>query len=183
MGSVFVSGRSSLDLAGTLKWRRGESEELLAEPADLGRWAVEAALVDEPPEVAESGLRQGKELRETIYRLASGWPATADRQDAELLSMAAAVAPPVVDLDQRYRIRRSGPLEAVLSAVARDAIELLGGSDIGRMHECARPECTRLFVDSSRGKPRRWCGMAECGNRIKAANYRRRQRTTSPSTR
>ncbi|MBF8191464.1 CGNR zinc finger domain-containing protein [Nonomuraea sp. K274] len=44
-----------------------------------------------------------------------------------------------------------------------------------RVRECARPECTRIFVDRSRGGKRQWCGMEECGNRIKAANYRSRK--------
>jgi predicted RNA-binding Zn ribbon-like protein len=41
--------------------------------------------------------------------------------------------------------------------------------------ECERPACTRLFVDRSRGGTRAWCGMAECGNRVKAADYRARK--------
>ncbi|GAB2965838.1 hypothetical protein LWP59_22755 [Amycolatopsis acidiphila] len=34
---VFVSGNLALDLAGTLKWRRDEPEELLTAPADAAR--------------------------------------------------------------------------------------------------------------------------------------------------
>jgi predicted RNA-binding Zn ribbon-like protein len=43
------------------------------------------------------------------------------------------------------------------------------------VRECLNEECTRLFVDLSRSANRRWCGMAECGNRHKVANYRKRQ--------
>ncbi|WP_256862954.1 CGNR zinc finger domain-containing protein [Microbispora sp. GKU 823] len=50
------------------------------------------------------------------------------------------------------------------------------GTSPVRVRECARPECTRLFVDRSRGGTRHWCGMEECGNRVKAANYRYRKK-------
>ncbi|WP_236051610.1 CGNR zinc finger domain-containing protein [Nonomuraea cypriaca] len=58
---------------------------------------------------------------------------------------------------------------------ARSAAELLSEMGESRVRECARPECTRIFVDRSRGGKRQWCGMEECGNRIKAANYRSRK--------
>ncbi|WP_228122622.1 CGNR zinc finger domain-containing protein [Saccharothrix syringae] len=51
----------------------------------------------------------------------------------------------------------------------------------GARAECGRAECTPLFVDDSRGEPRRWCGMVECGNRVKAAEYRRRRRLVRSS--
>ncbi|MEV5149880.1 hypothetical protein AB0L14_37375 [Streptomyces sp. NPDC052727] len=37
---VFVSGRLSLDLAGTLLWRRSRRIELLCCPDDLRRWST-----------------------------------------------------------------------------------------------------------------------------------------------
>ncbi|MFD0660841.1 CGNR zinc finger domain-containing protein [Thermocatellispora tengchongensis] len=59
--------------------------------------------------------------------------------------------------------------------MACSAAELL--SELGelRVRECAFPECTRVFIDRSRGGNRQWCGMEECGNRVKAANYRSRK--------
>ena len=32
--------------------------------------------------------------------------------------------------------------------------------------------CGWLFIDSSRGRRRRWCSMKTCGNQAKAARYR-----------
>jgi predicted RNA-binding Zn ribbon-like protein len=63
-----------------------------------------------------------------------------------------------------------------LASIARDAIELFGGPDLTRLRSCGRAGCTRLFVDDSRGANRVWCGMRECGNKVNAAAYRRRQR-------
>lgn len=73
-------------------------------------------------------------------------------------------------------LTRLGGIDEVLGAVARDTIDLLSSPQISRMKECAGSGCTRLFVDVSRSGARRWCGMAECGNKRKAADYRQRKR-------
>ncbi|MFI9009998.1 CGNR zinc finger domain-containing protein [Actinosynnema sp. NPDC053489] len=170
---VFVSGRVSLDLAGTLKWRRGETEELLPDGASAADWVVRAGLLTRPPLVDDAGAARVRVLRELVYDAVR---VDADRRvDVDGLQ-SFADAPPVRPVLVDGRAERHGDLAAALSTVARDAIELIGSAELERVRECGRPECTRLFVDDSRGKPRRWCGMAECGNRMKAADYRRRRR-------
>src|SRR5258708_35325969 len=59
------------------------------------------------------------------------------------------------------------PTRAALSVIARDAILLLGSKSILRVKECARPDCTLLFVDASRSGRRRWCSMYAAVNRAK----------------
>lgn len=63
---------------------------------------------------------------------------------------------------------------ALLSAVARDALDLLGSDQIGLVRECDGPTCTRLYVDSSRARNRRWCSNTACGNQAKVAAFRHR---------
>ena len=57
-----------------------------------------------------------------------------------------------------------------------DVIELHHGPDRALLRWCADAYCTRPFIDRSRGGRRRWCGMAGCGDRAKAAAYRMRKR-------
>ena len=90
-----------------------------------------------------------------------------------------AVPPKAVTLDIDGMAKVTGTTRNGLSLLARDAIELLASADLAKMRECSNPDCTRLFVDVSRGGSRRWCGMAECGNRKKAADYRRRHKELS----
>jgi predicted RNA-binding Zn ribbon-like protein len=66
------------------------------------------------------------------------------------------------------------PAHAALSTIARDAIELFGGTGANRIRECASPDCGFLFFDDSRPATRRWCSMNRCGNRAKVGRYRRR---------
>ncbi|MFJ5036104.1 CGNR zinc finger domain-containing protein, partial [Streptomyces sp. NPDC088560] len=69
-----------------------------------------------------------------------------------------------------------------LATVARQAVELLSGPDVPLMKECGNPECTRVYIDRSRGTRRQWCGMESCGNKIKAAAYRARKKTAPAAT-
>lgn len=43
---------------------------------------------------------------------------------------------------------------------------------------CKGPECILWFLDVSQNHTRRWCSMAICGNRAKAAAYRERKKNT-----
>ncbi|MEV0202562.1 ABATE domain-containing protein [Nonomuraea sp. NPDC050691] len=172
---TFVSGDLALDLAGTVQHRRSDRLEMLETPADLGRWAVEAGVLDRPCAVTPAGLAAAKELREAVYRLAVGAGVPGDR---ELVNRAAAEPPAAVRLGAGGGVERAGDLTAVLSTVARQAVELLGGPAATRIRECGAEVCTRLYVDTSRGGGRRWCDMRECGNRAKAAHFRARRATS-----
>jgi predicted RNA-binding Zn ribbon-like protein len=56
-----------------------------------------------------------------------------------------------------------------LATVVRD-----GGLD--RLAVCAAAGCSRVFVDTSRNRSRRYCDPGTCGNRTNVAAYRARQR-------
>lgn len=64
-----------------------------------------------------------------------------------------------------------------LAAIARAAARLIAdGTGIRR---CEGAACVLLFRDRSRNGRRRWCSMATCGNRAKAAAWQRRRRQTA----
>jgi predicted RNA-binding Zn ribbon-like protein len=43
-----------------------------------------------------------------------------------------------------------------------------------RFRECAAPDCGTLFLDVSKTGRRKWCSMANCGNRNKVQRFRAR---------
>jgi predicted RNA-binding Zn ribbon-like protein len=49
--------------------------------------------------------------------------------------------------------------------------------DFSDVKACEGPTCTLLFADHTRGRARRWCSMAICGNRAKQAAHRERVKT------
>jgi len=65
--------------------------------------------------------------------------------------------------------------DAMLWPVARAAAELLVGPERARLRHCAAPDCSWLFLDTTKNGSRHWCSMRGCGNRAKARRFRARQ--------
>ena len=178
MNFTFRSDRLALDFAATLMFREspGGGLELLSSPDRLRRWALASGVttvVSEPPADA---LVNAVAVREAIYRIATAHVAGGRlaRSDLAILNEWACRPPVGLALAADGRLRRSGTLSQVIATVARDAVDLVGGPDHGRIRQCRRDGCTRFFLDRTRGRSRIWCGMRECGNRVNAAAYRRR---------
>ncbi|WP_030452526.1 CGNR zinc finger domain-containing protein [Herbidospora cretacea] len=177
MGFVFVSGRRSLDFAGTRKWRRSDApEEQLRSPADLSAWVEAAGLLDAAPAFGDADLAAAIDLREAVYRTASARldDRRPEQGDVTLLNDHASRPGLVPTLLPDGSTRRSGTAGALLATLAADLLDLLAAP--ARVKRCANTECTRLYVDTSRAENRQWCGMSECGNRAKVRAFRRRHR-------
>ena len=174
-----LAGRVSLDLVATIgeRWRRGF--ERLRTPGDLGRWAVVAGLLDTPPRACDDDLEAARCLRGAIARVVMAWGTgePIEPDDVAVVNRAAASPDlaPRLAADGTAASAGQGDIRAVLSTVARDAIDLVATGDPTRLRECAADDCSLLFHDASRPGARRWCSMAACGNRHKTAQYRRRQ--------
>jgi predicted RNA-binding Zn ribbon-like protein len=48
--------------------------------------------------------------------------------------------------------------------------------DFTQVKACEGAHCTLMFADHTRGRARRWCSMALCGNRAKQKEFRERRR-------
>lgn len=178
-----MSDNTALDLASTLVHRRTPEtrRDLLDHPVALSAWAQAAGLVSRPVRVTWDQFRRTIELREATYRLADACISQArpDARDLAVVNEAAEAAASPGRLTAFGSVRRREDADAVLAAVARSAIELLGGPQHRLISRCSGKDCTRLFVDRSRGHNRRWCNMQDCGNQAKATAYRRRQERQS----
>lgn len=183
MEHVFLCGNPALDFAATVRARRTAPFETLDVPARLDSWYLQSGIVDAIPACKESDLAQAVAVREAVYRLVTARLA-GEGYDGAALALVNEVArtpPATPQLTAEGRRIEATPAQA-LSTVARHAIEVLSGPDVPLMKECANPECTKVFIDRSRGRRREWCGMESCGNKIKAAAYRARQRRGQPAT-
>jgi predicted RNA-binding Zn ribbon-like protein len=181
MKFVFVCGRACLNFAGTLKHRLTSREERLVEPEILSDWAVQAGLVDAGIDVGAEDLASAIELREAIYRTVAARlehhrPQVAD---VELINGWAARPQLAPRLLRTGTTRREGTAGQLLASLAADLLDLLAGPDMANVKRCAHPNCSLLYVDSSRAKNRHWCGMATCGNKVKVQAFRARQRASS----
>ncbi len=73
------------------------------------------------------------------------------------------------------RVRRWASPEELLHPVAEAAADLICSVDFRLIRACEGHICTLLFLDRTKAHGRRWCSMAVCGNRAKAAAHRARK--------
>ncbi|MFH8407036.1 CGNR zinc finger domain-containing protein [Streptomyces sp. NPDC018019] len=176
---VFVCGHPALDFAATLRARRSTRFEMFAMPERLDAWYLESGIVDSVTPSRPIDVERAKAVREAVYELitARRLGAAFGERAREVLNGAArkpAAAPQLTSAGRRT----DATSQEALSTVARQAVELLSGPDVPLLKECGNPECTRVYIDRSRGMRRHWCGMESCGNKIKAAAYRARKKST-----
>ncbi|MBK3646194.1 MULTISPECIES: CGNR zinc finger domain-containing protein [Streptomyces] len=182
----FDSGRICLDLlATTHPEERFDSVEVLC------AWIVGAGLVPPGTSLAHadaSWLVGFRELRGQVGQLVRGAAAgvtarTRPSYDIALgrVNETALVAPPAPravrgeDGSLVRELDRPPECAALLGAIARDTVELLT-DPVARagLRQCEGDNCPIVYVDSSRGRRRRWCSSEVCGNRERVARHRRR---------
>jgi predicted RNA-binding Zn ribbon-like protein len=177
-GFSFRGDHPALDLCATLTGRTKPSpRDLLASPGDLVRW-LRAAGLARAVSVTPDELEAARRLREAIYLIAMARSAgkAAPAQARTELNGFAKQPGATLRLAEDGQMRLTGSVQALLASLAQDAIRLLGGPQSVRIRQCESPTCSRLFLDNSRGRDRRWCSMSSCGNRAKVAEFRRRKK-------
>lgn len=179
----FIADRPSLDFVATVAERGTTDLDKLCSADDLAEWVQESGIVQGRPAVTSAQLHQALVMREAIFgllrALIDGEPVRS--ADRILVNRAAAQPGPSVQLSKVGTVRRRGDVDSVLAVLARDCLNLFDSPDRHSLHWCADPRCTHPFIDRSRGQRRRWCDMKGCGDRAKAAAYRRRHRLHAPA--
>ncbi|WP_405555338.1 CGNR zinc finger domain-containing protein [Streptomyces sp. NBC_01171] len=174
----FDAGRSCLDLLAT-----AHPEERIGTAGELAAWVVGAGLV---PQGTPLGHVDGcwvagfLELRWYLGRLVRSPRAPGDSLDRINRAAGTAAPPAVRAVTQQTgllvrELAEAPTAAALLSLLARDAIDLLT-DPLARaaVRECAGEGCPLLYLDTSRGRRRRWCSSEGCGNRERVARHRRR---------
>jgi predicted RNA-binding Zn ribbon-like protein len=175
----FDAGSDSLEFAYSGDLGRGVPQwERLREPRDLGAWL--AARLDRvaADEVTDRDLADALHLRGALTGLylaaADGEPLSPDDIDTVNLFAATPDIPPALGGGQRQAGAGRLRVGQVLSTLARDAIEVFGALDEGRIRACDADDCRMVYHDESRTNNRRWCSMEHCGNRAKVRAHRER---------
>lgn len=186
-----IAGDVALDFCNTLAgWNEPapERREWLDDYDRMVRWAEYAGQIDagdgarlrrtakRRPADAEVELQRARSLRQSMHRAVTApGDVRALRRVSEFAREAAAHGVLVPDGGRtRWELRRSSGLAQPVLAVARAAESFLTSADLSEVRACPGAVCGRLFVDPS-GR-RRWCSMADCGNRAKQANFVARHR-------
>jgi predicted RNA-binding Zn ribbon-like protein len=178
----FDAGRICLDLLATT-----HPEERLDSLEPLRAWIVGCGLVPAGTPLAHADaawLVGFRELRGQIGQLvrvefaADGRPYDLALARVNEIARTPPPAPRAVRGEDGTLVRElAGPpaCAALLAAVARDAVELLT-DPVARaaIRQCEGDSCPIVYLDTSRGRRRRWCSSEVCGNRERVARHRRR---------
>lgn len=194
--AILIEEHLCLDFANTVSWHNGDSPiERLLNYDKLLEWSRNAGILSIPqekkllekanrlPNQAEKSLEEAIELREAIFRLFRSIAAgqMADSFDIAILNKYLTKAYSLAEIiprDSKFALTfRNGEneLDYMLWPIVQSAINLLLLGNLNRVKQCEGDPCGWLFLDSSRNKSRRWCSMADCGNREKARRHYRKK--------
>ena len=191
-----IGGTLCLDFANTINGHgRMAPHEYLSGYPDLVIWSRRAGILTdaeaerllriagERPREASTVYKCAIELRETIFRVFSALALSRSPKTADIVALNQAR---LDALNHSTISRRDGgyaidwtdksALERMLWPIALSAADLLTAPNLTRVRQCEGDRCDWLFVDTSRNHLRRWCSMAECGNRSKAQRFLARKR-------
>lgn len=116
-------------------------------------------------------------LREVAHAVSDGRPPDQDSLAEVNRAIAARERIELVRAPDGVSVGHSHVGDSLDDALARLADPLVGEIRAGRSDRvriCANDTCRWVFYDESRAGRRRWCDMASCGNRAKAARHRAR---------
>jgi predicted RNA-binding Zn ribbon-like protein len=181
-GWPWLGAALALDLANSLvQIRRGATRDLLDSEEQLDEWLTHQR--GRLPRVRPEGdrLESFRALRDALHGALSAAAAgdrpprstirainAASSRSESYLRLALRDGAPFVET-----AGSGAPLDRALSAIARSAIELLGGPDRGRLRVCGAPSCGMFYLGRT---DQEWCSTA-CGNRARAARHYARRRS------
>jgi len=201
----FVGDHLALDFLNTIATPKDVPVEWLRNGLDLVDWLEEANVIvaevatrfreSKDQRALDSVAETAREFREWLRKFVTrhmGKPLTTGAAKAlgplnELLAKETSY--PVVEVssgEHVLRVRRVRPWESpreLLQPIAEAAADLICSANFRLVRACEGAVCSLLFLDRTKAHGRRWCAMAVCGNRAKAAAYRAKKTVGKPATR
>ncbi len=191
----FIADSVALDFLNSVAAPRAEEFEWLESGEDVLNWMVQSGLIAEE-EIAD--LRKPKyqsqindtaklirafreEFRSFIIAASEAGQvdkhhpiiAKLNRMISEGKQTMYLVSNGSSGLDFKVVHRMKTPAD-LLPRLAVACAELIAGANFTYIRNCEGDGCTLFFRDVSKNHKRRWCSMEVCGNRAKAAAYRKR---------
>jgi predicted RNA-binding Zn ribbon-like protein len=179
---------AALEFLNTLDLDDGQLIEHFSEPEDAGTWFIDHALVH--PEARRHWTRSDLDqvrtvrgaLRDVVEAVVEHRPPQSGSVDL-VNSTLEARRPSRLELDgSAVRIghrHAETPVNDALAVIAEAIVDELASGRPERFRVCANDSCRWTFFDSSPTGRRRWCDMATCGNRAKAARHRAKARAAA----
>jgi predicted RNA-binding Zn ribbon-like protein len=183
----------ALDFLNTKELVSGALVDHLETPADAFAWLAARSLVHpellereqrravEDPDTGQRALARVRRVRDALREVAD---AVVEQRKAAPSALAevnrAMRAREIIELeptDDGVRVghRHMGdPVDDALARLTEPIVHEISGGRPDRFRICDNETCRWVFYDGSPTGRRRWCSMASCGNRAKAARHRAR---------
>ena len=188
---AFVAERLWLDFVNTDSGARGTDP--LHDFERFARWLESAHVFDaeraatmqrraiQQPAGALAVLADARRMRAVLRALAERGAALSDARAAALAEINRLLGRSAGT--RRLEMRPDGTFAhafvpvgdafaGLLIPIVESAADALILAELPRVRRCADPRCGRVFQDETKNGRRRWCDMATCGNRAKAARHR-----------
>jgi len=201
---AFIAERLWLDFVNTDDAQRGDRVDGLRDFDALVRWLEAAGVLDaeraagmhrraqQQPAGATAALSDARRVRAALRALAERGTASPDvrlhavAEINRVLGRSAGTRRLETRGDGSF-IRSFVPVgdafAGLMIPVVESAADALVLGELARVRRCADPRCPRVFHDGTKNGRRRWCDMATCGNRAKAARHRHKLREAAPERR
>lgn len=190
-----IGDHPALDFLNSVLAPAGVRIDFIHDGPSLVRWLSHTSVVPRAHAIAAASFTpkqldrlaaEARELREWFRAVVLRWLVDGDRavcaSDIRRLNSRLASSLLSQSVERRpegFELRVQRPVDepsALLAELAAACADLLAHRRPEEVRKCENPSCTLIFADTKRGPRRRWCSMAVCGNRRKAAAHRSRQR-------
>ena len=177
-----LADQRALDMLNTQARMDGAVLDYWQSGDEVLRWLEQAGITAEAASAVDRDqlLAQARALRALARRLVEGRKED-KTEDIGALNAYLHACPSTPHLEQGSdgqlvltRIARGEPVASLLGALAQDLAQLLVEGDFSLVRQCEHPDCVLWFYDRTKAHKRRWCSMALCGNRHKAAQFRKK---------
>ncbi|MGM7702353.1 CGNR zinc finger domain-containing protein [Pseudalkalibacillus sp. Hm43] len=196
---MMVGERLCMDFINTVSWRESvdKSRDWFTSYAKLIDWSIYAQLLTEEeakvlhqkaeknPAAAAQVLEQTFQFREGLYRIfkrisKQQFPSQGDIEQFNTFISQYYQNLQLTQQKDQFRLGfhyTTEDLDMMLPPILQSAVDLLvSRNEWKRVKQCEGDPCGWLFYDTSRNRSRRWCSMADCGNRAKARRFYQKEK-------
>jgi predicted RNA-binding Zn ribbon-like protein len=187
----FIGGDAALDFINTVTGRDQSPRDWLDSYARLLEWAALVHLLPKKmltaltrkaqsePAAAAVALARAKVLRETLFALVTGIVSGSAPPKAALALLREYWIAGINAHELRFddggvvtELRKdAADFDLIASMIAYRMVEHVLPLPKDRLRICHGPNCSWLFIDSSKAGRRRWCDMSVCGNAAKSRRF------------
>ena len=191
-----IGGDAALDFINTVTGRDQLPRDWLDTYTRLLEWAALVRLLPEnilraltrraktEPKAAAAALTRAKVFRETLFALLKGIVSGSAPPKAMLALLRGHWIAGINAHELRFDDGRvvaelrndAADFDLITSMIAYRMVEHVLTLPTDRLRICHGPNCSWLFIDSSKAGRRRWCDMAVCGNAAKSRRFQKRSR-------